>query len=222
MDISVIMPAYLGDYDGAATDRVNKFTRAVDYFLQQHKTHSSISYELIVVSDGCDLVEPALRETAALRDLPGYYKHNIHFIKIPKQKKFSGHVRNIGIQNASGKIIAFLDSDDLIMPWHLTRILSGWHALIEDYNYSPDWVFFDDYIADGGGVFPGRLRTTSLVQGGIGTSCIAYLRSLNVQWTDGYGHDWNFVQSLIAKTNAYRKIKGPAYAVCHLPDRLDV
>ena len=49
MKVSVIMPVYLGEYEGCATNREDKFIRAVNSFLQNNLSDS----ELIIVSDDC-------------------------------------------------------------------------------------------------------------------------------------------------------------------------
>ena len=48
MKISVIMPVYLGDYEGCASNREVKFVRAINSFLK-----NNFDAELIIVSDDC-------------------------------------------------------------------------------------------------------------------------------------------------------------------------
>ena len=47
--LSVIMPSFLGEYDGCATDREKKFVRAVQSFLD----NTLIENELIIIGDNC-------------------------------------------------------------------------------------------------------------------------------------------------------------------------
>lgn len=51
---SIVMPSYLGDYNSSAgpsaTNRVEKFIRAVDSVLAQ----TFGSWELLIVADGCE------------------------------------------------------------------------------------------------------------------------------------------------------------------------
>src|SRR5271165_4802682 len=101
--VSIIMASFLGNYHGAAKDRVAKFHRAVKSFIDQSYSNK----ELIIVSDGCPLTIEECR-------LNYKYQDNIVLVSIEKQPLFSGNVREQGILNATGDIIAYLDSDDII------------------------------------------------------------------------------------------------------------
>jgi glycosyltransferase involved in cell wall biosynthesis len=50
MKISVIMPCFLGEYEGCASNREQKLIRAIHSFNTQ--THED--RELVIVSDGCE------------------------------------------------------------------------------------------------------------------------------------------------------------------------
>jgi len=97
------MPSYLGDYPGAAKNRPEKLTRAIQSFLDQEYKEKC----LIVVADGC-------KET-----ISQLYKFSIsdpiNPVFIPKQQLFSGEVRMTGIKKAkelySPDVITYLDSD---------------------------------------------------------------------------------------------------------------
>ena len=58
IELSVIMPSFLGEYDGCASDRENKFVRAVHSFLENTLEQK----ELIVVGDNCPITEKLLIE----------------------------------------------------------------------------------------------------------------------------------------------------------------
>ena len=91
--LSVIMPSFLGEYEGCASDRENKFIRAVHSFLE----NSLLEKELIVVGDNCEITENILND---------YFKHEINIGRIKfyqfknKQKLFSGSLRSKGIELA--------------------------------------------------------------------------------------------------------------------------
>jgi len=56
--ISVIMPSYLGKYEGSRINADQKFIRAVESFQQQTLQNK----ELIIVSDGCEITNRIYRE----------------------------------------------------------------------------------------------------------------------------------------------------------------
>jgi len=201
MKVSVIMPSHLNEYENSAKNREQKFIRAVDSFLTQTYTNSN----LIVISDGCKITRDIIREQ---------YGHinRIKLISIEKQPLFSGSVRQCGIDNASGEIICYLDSDDSILPFHLENIINGFGDMY--------WVYFNHTWA-----YPDRLYeeiNTQLLPGKIGTSSIAHKNGL-ASWVgcDGYGHDWKFIQKLIKASSKNKKIDGAWYLVRHIPGKFD-
>jgi len=96
-DISVIIPTY---------NRDEFVTKAVDSVLSQSYT----SYELIVVDDG---------STDNTREVLKPYMDRISYIY--QENAGVSAARNAGIMAASGRWIAFLDSDDTWMPDKLAR-----------------------------------------------------------------------------------------------------
>jgi len=96
MLVSVIIPTY---------NRANFLKEAIDSVLNQDYKN----FELIVVDDG------STDETTSV--LKGYYD-KIKYIRIPHQGV--SRARNVGIEQAKGGLIAFLDSDDLWMPKKLS------------------------------------------------------------------------------------------------------
>lgn len=135
MRFSIIMPAYLQSYEvegiKSASDPKQKFTRAVDSYLNQTFKDS----ELIIVSDGCHVADLMWRKNYA-------HEKSIKFIMIKKQSAFSGQVRQIGIEKARGDIICYLDHDDFIGADHL-KIIN------ENFDFKYDWVFYNDYLIKG-------------------------------------------------------------------------
>ncbi len=204
MKISVIMASYLGEYPGCAKDRDKKFLRAVQSFLYQ--VHED--KELIIVSDGCEITNGLYKHNFEEK-----YSHQIKLIKLEKQVLFSGSVRQAGIDQATGEIICFLDSDDYFLNHHLKTI--------NDNFRNNKWVVFSDYYKhpSDGSAHPRRLE---IKHGSMGTSNIAYRRDASVSWTgcDGYGHDWLFIKKLL-KIHREHRIYGASYVVCHIPGQLD-
>lgn len=96
MFFSIIIPTY---------NRENSVIRALESILAQ--TYQD--FEVLVVDDGStDQTEQAIK---AIQD------SRIHFFRT---ENFGvAHARNIGISNAKGTYVAFLDSDDLMESFHL-------------------------------------------------------------------------------------------------------
>jgi glycosyltransferase involved in cell wall biosynthesis len=97
--VSVIIPAYqCADY----------IIQTLNSVLAQRFTR----YEIVVVNDGSpdtDVMEPLLAP----------YMASIRYIK--QQNSGPSVARNRGVQEARGKYVAFLDSDDLWLPDHLSK-----------------------------------------------------------------------------------------------------
>ncbi len=204
--ISVIMASYLGDYKGAASNREQKFIRAVDSFLYQEFEDK----ELIIVSDFCDITERIYNEK--------YKQHsNISLFKLKKkQATFSGSIRTCGLSLAKGEKICYLDTDDFFGKDHLKNIN-------EQFTEEVDWVFYDDFLIPQFTDFDNftkHVRVNEIMETRIGTSTICHKSSLNETWEDGYGHDWKFIQKLLKYP--YKKIYNASYNVCHIPSQFDV
>ena len=205
---SVVMASYLGNYAGAASNRINKFIRAIDCMASQSFT----DWELIIVSDGCKkTVNYAQKYTSDSR---------IRVIQINKQPKWSGHIRNVGHNNAKGQWITYLDTDDVIGTNHLQKIYEGIFT-----NPDACCVFYNDCLPTkiGNKYQFSRVaeRPCEISMGKCGTSNISFIRSLPVRWNDNtYLHDWKFIESLIPFNPV--RIAAAEYVVCHVPNLLDV
>ena len=206
MKISVVMASYLGQYNGCASNRVEKFKRAVDSFIYQ--TYSNC--ELIIVSDGCDITEDLYNT---------YYINyeNIIFTKIEKDVTFGGNTRNTGLEMATGDYICYLDTDDFLSRNHLKNIVSK----ITDH----DWYYYDDCIVlrySNNDDYDYEMRVNAPIPNRIGTSSIIHKKNNN-KWDSGYAHDWRFVCGLVENNKNFTKIDiTPSYNVCHIPNRIDL
>lgn len=197
MRISVIMASYLEDYTSgphkSASNREFKFRRAVDSFLNQTFKDA----ELIIVSDGCIKTSTIVKNE--------YLQHSsIKLIELEKQPMFSGNVRQTGLNNASGTIVCYLDSDDYFGKNHLSIINK-----FNDKMY--DWCYYDDYLFDGS---KATIRPVKPEHCYIGTSSICHKRNSPFKWEDGYGHDWRSIEKII-NLKKY-KLQTPEYMVCHV------
>jgi glycosyltransferase involved in cell wall biosynthesis len=204
------MPVYLGEYEGCADGRREKFFRAVESFLNNRFEHS----ELIVVADGCEETKQIFADYELYFNR--FRKKNIlvKYLGIEKQPLFSGSVRQAGLDLASGEIICYLDSDDQLADFHLQNLYAQMVA------YDCDWAYFDDFVNLGDG---DAIRIAEVEHGKIGTSCLCHKREIGVTWTgcDGYGHDFEFVKRLQSASSKYDKIYGTKYIVNHIPNLLD-
>jgi glycosyltransferase involved in cell wall biosynthesis len=101
---SVVIPVY---------NRAAKLANAIGSVRAQ----SFQDFEIVIVDDGSD-------------DRPGDVVEilNDPRIRFIRQKNAGGGAaRNTGIDHACGKFVAFLDSDDVFLPWHLEKM----HAILE-------------------------------------------------------------------------------------------
>jgi len=199
--VSVIMASYLSAYPGGAYNRDKKFIRAVNSFKKQ--TYKNI--ELIIVSDGCQLTIDLYNK---------YFSSdiNIKLIQIPKQQLYSGEMRNIAFQLADGDIISYLDSDDILGPNHIQKIVEQFD--LDNY----DFVFYNDYLVLDSTFKKLQMRIVEPRWASIGTSSISHknLKELNNCWSEGYGHDWLFIFKLVSMGLKFKKLKiVPEYLVAH-------
>lgn len=207
IELSVIMPSYLGEYEGCASDRENKFIRAVHSFLE----NSLYNKELIVVGDNCEITKNLLHD---------YFKQELNIGRIKfyqfskKQKLFSGSLRSKGIELASGEYICYLDTDDMLGKNHLSSIYNQ----VKTANL--DWAYFNDFINSDAGLITKKVE---LKKDSIGTSSIIHRKDKKINWDkcDGYGHDYQFIERLIKWSDKKDKIYGGTYIICHIPNQID-
>jgi len=208
MKISVIMPCYLGEYEGCASDRVSKFNRAVHTFLQNKYEHK----ELVVIGDCCNDTRKELETNFSEELVSGIIK----FYNFPKkQKLFSGALRSKGIELANGEYIIYLDSDDLFGDFHISSIAK------QISSKKPDWGYYNDFIYTPHGL---ETKHVEVEKDSIGTSSIFHKNVKGLDWKgcDGYGHDFMFVQKLMKWSKNYEKIYGASYIICHIPKIIDM
>lgn len=233
MKISIVMMSYLGHYPGARSNPVPKFNRAVQSVVDQ--TYKD--WELIIVSDGCELTNNEYE-----KNWSGY--SNIKLLKTTKSEKpWPGTKRQLGVDHATGDWICYLDADDMFLDYRLAsfaeKVESGYEAFFDSYVINPSdpkkWRAHS---------FPNLTRcewgtrdktSIELERGGIvyfkkkidinpqGTWCIFHKRDISVKWQDlnTIGEDTLFIKNLREEYN-YKTLPVSGYVICHLSNRVDI
>jgi glycosyltransferase involved in cell wall biosynthesis len=130
------MQAYLGDYPGSRINSVDKFIRAVSSFKNQ--TYENI--ELIIVSDGCEIVHKTYMELfqsdpkikyafVDKKGIPNMYE------LVDGKKYYRGVPRQVGVTLAGGDLITYMDSDDFLLSNHCQLI-------VQEFNKNPNLDFY--------------------------------------------------------------------------------
>ncbi len=198
------MPSFLGSLllEGSASNRPQKFIRAVNSFLCQTFQEK----EIIIISDGCP---------DTIRIVNNNYKKElkggvIKLLELERHPPFTGIVRQKGIDVSDGSIIANLDSDDVIQSHHL-------HNIAVSFNTNKyDWIYFNNIIK------PDGLNNVMFYQDAqpeLGKLCnanIAWKKNLaNITWEgcDGRHDNQLFIKQLIDKYPHHNKIYGCGYEI---------
>lgn len=120
--VSVIMPAY----NSGAT---------LGESIQSVVSQSFTDWELLVIDDcSKDKLQPIVEQFHDLR---------IHYIRLPENSGVAV-ARNRGIQEAKGRYIAFLDSDDLWLPEKLEKQLQ----FMEQNGYAFTYTWYQQFCHD--------------------------------------------------------------------------
>jgi len=220
---SIIMISFLGSYPNCASNREEKFKRAVDSFiLNTHKEK-----ELIIVSDGCEKTNFIYHKLYS-----GY--ENIKLLIAPKQEKgYPGALRTLGLFLAKGDTVSYLDSDDYIAPKHIENLLI---------NFNSNWVYYDNLLPDlkreflnmkevkdesiNSNLKPYRWThlPSRIIRGNLRTANIAHILEArekcfwkNWNGLEGDSEDWDFVCQLQKKYGNPVKLDYTGYYLCHFP-----
>ena len=136
------MQSYLSDYPGSRSRPKEKFIRAVNSFLSQ--THED--KELVIVADGCE-------HTKQIYELLYSENEYIKFAYVAKNKNtknmyektsdnentttyYRGTPRRIGCSLATGDLITYFDSDDIMLPHRLSDIYNAWKDKSQNIKWS--------------------------------------------------------------------------------------
>ena len=142
--VSVIMPAYNAE-------------RYIAKSIQSVLDQTYGNWELVVVDDG---------STDKTAEIVQRFAANENRIKyIFQENSRLGKARNTGVENSSGSLIAFLDSDDLWVPEKLERQVGALLDTKADVIYSNVDIFFEPGSAPGPAEFPiatGRIEGSQM------------------------------------------------------------
>ena len=203
MKISVIMPVYLGDFEGAAKNRTQKFIRAVRSFMAQ--THKD--KELIVIADG----DPSVAKTIKNHFSGGLANGLIKIVEHKEHRGFVGAVRQSGIDVATGRVCLNLDSDDELLSHHLANV----DATFDPEKY--EWAYFNFYrkLDELKNIEEHVIARPDLE--GLCTANVVWRKDLDATWNgcDGRQDNKSFNKQLIQKHPNFHKIFGCGYVVHH-------
>ena len=123
--VSVIIPAYnVATYIGEAINSV----------VEQTFT----SHEIIVINDGSP-------DTDQLEEVLRPHLRNIEYIK--QENRGAAAARNVGLRNAKGEFVAFLDADDTWLPDYLKEQIDCLRLSNADVVYSDALLFGDSALS---------------------------------------------------------------------------
>jgi glycosyltransferase involved in cell wall biosynthesis len=246
--ISIVMQVNLGDYSDSRSDAIHKFHRAVESFSNQIYKNT----ELIIVADGCLRTQQhynrSYKNDPSIRFVFMDRKDGSMEMRQTKEgdpvdyKYYRGFARKLGVAAATGDVITYMDSDDILAPeFTMTLMLiynqdpdNDWWINTSWYdNHSAEWPDSETMYAiqDSDQVklnyIDSEWRAVKLKPGKIVLSpwLLMHRNNLNVYWRDTYGivsEDADFnkrLREMYPKGVAYSR---PIYVRCHMPNYWDV
>lgn len=236
--VSFVMQAFLGDYPGARTNPVDKFHRVINTILNNK------NIELIIVSDGCELVHSEIQEY--LNDSRVKYA----FVSKSKERMYEGNPgdlfyrgvpRQVGLELSTGDVVTYVDSDDIVLPNASAIIANEFYKTNLKYMFNSSWF---DHVD--GTLYHKRIEThyvkpessfrlgeNKFIKVGVLDGFIHYapwlqshVRDIKTKWKDVKGReseDIVFGRALTEEVgNNAKVIDSPYYVRCHLKNYFDV
>ena len=241
MKISVIMQVYLGTYPGSRSFAREKFVRAINSFLAQ--THPD--KELIIVSDGCVFAREIYKVVYSTNPLikfvwiaPGNRPSKMYEIQDGKSY-YRGYPKSLGMKHATGEILCYLDSDDIMLPTYLFTLHSNWLEIPSEIKWASNslrimnlkmltmenageykGVFSDQGVnLSAYGIAEDFFVNISVPLGKINGASynLSHRRDVTVLWEDTQeiNEDVTFVKRLQETHGAGVRLMFPGYVVCH-------
>lgn len=196
--ITIIMACY---------GRPQRTLRSIQCIRDQNIT----GWEAFIMGDGCPNFK-VLIETGYLEDIrvQEAEKGNIiHYFNADENGGGHGYkLINHAIENATGKYLVFYANDDIISPDHFENYLE-----IEKTDL--DFMYFNSWLDP-----LNSQRDSMLANSYIGHSEIIVKTELAKQlpphgWK--YGHDWDFIYSMMKKGKGKKSKDKVTYKVMHIP-----
>lgn len=244
MKTSHIMQVYLGEYPGSRSDSDKKFLRAVHSFIDQDDKDS----ELIIVSDGCKIVDKLYYQHFKINDRIKYIYVDKDVPNMYEGKEnepyYRGLPRQVGRTLSTGDIVSYMDSDDFLKKDAVSIIKLYWKYHLKQGDFK--WAMTSRWIDNQVGIEfwkPSKSTTTfgevfkidglddSWVECGMtdpslvmsATFSISHVRDLQVEWIDTVGHP---SEDTIFANKMYNMGKGfiiqkPYYVRCHYSKQWD-
>ena len=246
--ISIVMQVNLGDYKDSRSDAINKFHRAVESFNNQIYENC----ELIIVSDDCLKTQQhynrRYKENSRIRFV--YMDRSSESLQMNQTREgdpdaykyYRGFARRIGVAAATGDVITYMDSDDILTPEFTITLLLIYNQMPElDWWINTSW--YDNQFADWeesetmydvsnaqsislNGIDdlwkevklkPGKIVMTPWL--------LMHRSNLDIKWRDTYGQTPEYVdfnkrlREKYPNGNAYSK---PIYVRAYYPHRWEV
>lgn len=179
--VSVVIPFYSGS---------SWLREAIDSALNQ--TYRNL--EVLVINDG---------SLENIDDISKEYDSSIKVIN--KRNAGPASARNLGIEESSGKYIAFLDSDDLWMPGKLLRqigYMESMNYVWSQHSYEMFWEGSTKSRIIDTSVYFGNVYRDCFISFKIQTSCVVVLRSMLIEnniffpLNKRYGEDGDFYRQI--------------------------
>ena len=248
LKITVIMQVYLGSYPGSRSFAREKFVRAINSFLAQ----SHPLKELIIVSDGCVFAKHIYELIYTSNDKIKFVwidRNEARKMYEPSDGKlyYRGYPKSVGLQYATGDVITYMDSDDIMLPDHLFALNSFWslagdtikwgtncvrvmHAkyLTMDLPHEPQYIAsYKTVDLSAYGIYDDFIVNACCKYNEL--SCATYNLSHRkdidgITWKDSVGvnEDVTFVNQLQKKFPSGMRIFSPTMVICHYRDGWDV
>ena len=242
--ISIIMQVNLQNYPGARENAINKFIRAVQSFQQQTYKNA----ELIIVADDDTKVHQIYnRHFSDKKDIKFIYSDRPEtpemYTDLEGGTYYRGLARQIGRSIASGEIVTYMDSDDLITPdFTLTHMLiyntdpsktfwlnRAWidndkgetaeEDILEPYNSEKEKLRYDNLGSTWKAI---KLKAGKTIAA---PWLLSHKLDVSVKWRDVISpvisEDMDFVMRLAKKYKNGGSIERPIYIRCHYKDLWD-